>query len=128
MTEESQTVRYLFLMGYTQSLFRDFESYLRILTDLDCEDIQILSNQYKSKFITNKANPGIYAFKHFSELLSRGFKKDFEIGGRIQPNFEYDEPDSIIKECDSNTLRTKLVVKQEINALRFDKKPFFVLS
>ena len=30
------------LLGYARSLFRDFESYLRILVGLDEEDIQLI--------------------------------------------------------------------------------------
>ena len=31
---------YMFLMGYARSLFRDFESYLRLVVGLDADDIQ----------------------------------------------------------------------------------------
>ena len=127
MIEESQTDDYyLFIKGYTQSLLRDFESYLRILTDINEEYFQIKTKQYISKSIRYKVIPGICTFEDLSELLSRGFKKEFEIGGKIQPNIKNDEPDSIIIECESNALRTELVVRHEIIALKFDEKPFFI--
>ena len=123
MIEKSQTDGYyLLLLGYTQSPFRVFE---RTSTDLDEEDIQLIIKQNNLKFITYKLNPGTYTFKDLFEHLSRGFQREFGIGRQIQPNIENDEPNSIIIECDSNTLRTKLVVRHEINALRFDEKSFF---
>ena len=124
--EESQTDGYYFLlMNYTQSSFRDFEGYLRILTGLNEDDIQIILKQYNSKLITCEISPGIYTFKDFSEVLPRGFEKELEIRGEIQPNTKYDKSDSIIIECDNNTMRTKLIVRYEINALRFEEKSFF---
>ena len=85
-------------MSYTQSSFRDFESYLRSLTGLKEDDIQLILKQYKSNFIRYESFPGFYTFKDISEVLSRGFEKEFEIRGEIQPNTKYDEPDSIIIE------------------------------
>ena len=112
-------------MNYTQSSFRDFESYLRILTSLNEDDIQLLLKQYISKFIIYEISPGIYTFKDISEVLSRAFGKEIEIRGEIQPNTKYGKSDSIIIECDNNTMKTKLIVRYEINVLRFDEKSFF---
>ena len=112
-------------MNYTQSSFRDFESNLRILTGLNEDDIQLIIKQYNSKFISYEISPVIYTFKDISEVLSRGFEKEFEIRGEIQPITKYDKSDSIIIECDNNTMETKLIVSYEINALRFDEKSFF---
>ena len=43
LTEKSQTDGYyILIMGYAQSPFRVFESYLRILTCLDEDDIQLI--------------------------------------------------------------------------------------
>ena len=39
----------MLLLGYSRSLFRDFESYLRIVVGLDEEDIQLILKQYKSQ-------------------------------------------------------------------------------
>ena len=57
--------------------------------------------------------------------MSRAFEKEFEIRGEIQPNTKYGKSDSIIIECDNNTMKTKLIVRYEINVLRFDGKLFF---
>ena len=104
---------------------QDFESYLRNLTGLNEDDIQLILKQYNYKFITYEISPGIYTFKEISEVLSRGFEKEFEIRGEIQPNTEYDKSDSFIIERDINTMKTKLIVGSEINTLRFDEKSFF---
>ena len=126
LMEESQTdAYYSFLGNYTQSSFRDFESYIRFLTGLNEDDFQLILKQFISKFITNEFSPSLYTFKDISEVLSRGFEKEFEIRGEIQPNTKYDKSDSIIIECDNNTMKTKLIIVYEINALRFDDKSFF---
>ena len=44
----------IFLIGYARSPFRDFESYLRIVVDLDEDDIQLISKQYNSDSVTYK--------------------------------------------------------------------------
>ena len=42
----------ILLLGYSRSLFRDFESYLRIVVGLDEKDFQLILKQYNSHFIT----------------------------------------------------------------------------
>ena len=84
--EECQTDGYYFLlMNYSQSSFRDFESYLRTLTGLNEDDIQLKLKQYNSNFITYEISPGIYRLKVFSEVLEKGFEKEFKIRAEIQP-------------------------------------------
>ena len=123
--EESQTDgQYYLLLNYIQSPFRDFESYLRISTGLNEDDIHLIIKQYHSKFITHEISPGIYTIEDISEVLSRGFEKEFEIRGKIQPNTEYDKSDSIIIEGDNNTMKTKFILGSVINASRFDEKSF----
>ena len=58
--------------------------------------------------------------KFFQDVL-----KKIGTGGQIQPNIKNDQSDSIIIECDNKTLKTKLILNSEINALRFDEKSFF---
>ena len=105
------------------SSIRDFESYLRTLSSLDENDIQLILKQYNSKFITYKLPPGVYTFKDLSEVLSRGFKNEFEIR-KLRPNLKYDKSDSIIIENDNVTLITKLILRY-IKVFRFDKRTFF---
>ena len=124
--EKSQTDGYYFiLLSYTQSSIRDFETYLRILPGLNEHDIQLILKQYNSKVITYEISPGVYTIRDLSEVLSRGFKEEFEIRGEIQPKTKFDKSDSIIVNCDNKTMKTILIVRHENNAMRFYEKPFF---
>ena len=104
----------IILAIYTSSVFQDFESFLRTQIDLIEDDIKIALDEYNSSFITYELEPGIYTFKDISEAL-------FNI---IQ--FEYPGPsDVIVIEYDDVTMKTKLVVRDGIIAIRFDEKSFF---
>ena len=71
-------------------------------------------DEYNSSFITYELDPGIYNFKDNSEAL-------FNI---LQS--EYPGPSNVIDiEFDDITMKTKLVVKHGIIAIRFDEKSFF---
>ena len=59
----------IFLLNYSRSKFRDFESYLRIRVGLDEEDIQLISKEYNSHFITYQLSPGIYTIKDISDVV-----------------------------------------------------------
>ena len=124
--EKSQTDGFLTKkINFIHSSFRDFESYLRISSPLGENDIQLILKQNSSKFITYKFSPGVHTFKDLAEVLSRGFKVEFEIRGRIRSNGKYDGFGSIIIESDNVTLITTLNVNPQLQALRFDKKLFF---
>ena len=56
-------------MGDARPPFRDFESYLTIVIGLDEEDIQSISKQYNSNFVTYQLSPGIYTIKDISEAV-----------------------------------------------------------
>ena len=100
--------------GYVSSVFQDFESYLRTEVDLIEDDIKLVLDEYNSSFITYELQPGIYTFKDISEAL-------FNI---LQT--EYPGPSNVIDiEYDDITMKTKLVVKSGIIAIRFDEKSFF---
>ena len=127
--EEGQTDGYYKLLNtYLRTPVRDFERYLRNLTGLNEDDIQLLLKQYNSKFKTYKVSPGVYTFKDLSEVPSRGFKTEFEIGEKKRPNHKYDKPDSFLIVSDNVTLRTGTILGYEINALRFVENSFLVLS
>ena len=59
----------ILLLGYSRSLFRDFESYLRIVVGLDEEDIRLILKQYNSHFITYELTPGIYTIRDISDAI-----------------------------------------------------------
>ena len=114
---------YIFLRSYLQSPFRDFESYLRILTGKNEDDIQLIIKQNKSKFKTYRISPGGYTFENLAVVLSRGFGSEFELRGRMRPDNKYDMSDSVL--IDDVSLFTKLTLKPDITALKFNDKSFF---
>ena len=63
-SEKSSTDGYIILlMGYARSLFRDFESYLRIIVGLDEDDIRLILKQYNANFVTCELDPANYTFE-----------------------------------------------------------------
>ena len=67
--EKSKEDGYTILLnGYIQSVFQDFESYLRT-EGVSEDDIELISKQYNSKFKTYKLSPGIYSFQDISDVL-----------------------------------------------------------
>ena len=56
-------------MGYAGSPFRDFESYPRIVVDLDEDDFQLILKRNNSNFITYELFPGIYPIKDVAEAV-----------------------------------------------------------
>ena len=77
------------------------------------EDIKLVLDEYISSFITYNIQPGAYIFKDFSEAL-------FKI---LQ--FEYEGvANTIYIEFDDITMKTKLVVRSGIIAIRFDENSF----
>ena len=69
-TEKKKTYGYMILLlGYARSLFRDFESYLRIVVDLPEEDIQLILKEYNSHFITYELTPGLYSIQDISDTI-----------------------------------------------------------
>ena len=102
------------LAGYTRSVFQDFESYLRKEVNLVEDDVKLVLDEYNSSFITYEVDLGIYTFKDICEALSK------------IPQPEYDGCHNAIDiEYDDITMKTKLVVKHGIIAIRFDEKSFF---
>ena len=102
------------LVGYVSSVFQDFESFLRTEVDLVQDDVKLVLDEYNSSFTTYKLEPGIYTFKDISEAL-------FNI---LQS--EYPGPSNVIDiEHDDITMKTEMLVKSGIIAIRFDEKSFF---
>ena len=102
------------LARYTNSVFQDFESFLRTQIDLIESDIELVLEEYNSNFITYELRPGIYTFKDISEALYNILQS------------EYPGPGNVIDiEYDDITMKTKLVVRYGIIAIRFDEKSFF---
>ena len=122
--KKSQTDGYYILLKRSlQSPFRDFENYLRTLTGLNQDDVQLILKQYNSKFRTYKNYPGVYTFKDFAVVLSRSYRTRFEM--LFRPDHKYDKSDSILNDSDGFSLITKLTLRPEITALKFSQKSFF---
>ena len=116
--ERMNTDRYmLLLLDYGRSLFRDFESYLRIVVGLDEEDIQLILKEYNSHFITYELTPGIYTIQDISDAIQNfsGHKETIQL------------------EYDVISMKTKIILKFKNNekglfalgTLRFNDTSFF---
>ena len=106
----------ILLIGYSRSLFRDFESYLRIVVGLDEEDIRLILKQYNFHFITYELTPGNYTIQDISDTIHT-FSGHSEI-----IKIEYDDLNK----------KTKIILKFKKNrnafglgTLRFDERSFF---
>ena len=94
------------LARYTNSVFQDFESFLRTQIDLVESDIKLVLDEYNSSFVTYEIDLEIYTYKNLSIAL-------FNI---LQ--HEYPSSDSeILIRLDDITRKTKLVVGQGIIAI-----------
>ena len=102
------------LASYVSSVFQDFESYVRTEVDLVEDDIKLLSDEYNSNFNTYELTPGIYTFKDISEALYNIIQSEYPGRGNV-----------IVIEYDDIKMKTKLVVRYGIIAIRFDEKSFF---
>ena len=113
-----------FLAIYTSSVFQDFKSFLRTQIDLIEDDIKLVLDEYNSSFITYEISPGIYTFKEISPGIYT-FKDISEALFNIL-QIEHPGPSNVIViEYDDITMKTKLVVRSGIIAIRFDEKSFF---
>ena len=115
--EKKNTDGYMILLlGYARSLFRDFESCLRIVVRLDEEDFQLILKEYNSHFLTYELPPGIYSIQNFSDTIHT-------FSGHME---------TIQIEYDDISMKTKIILKyidgQEmfvLGTLRFDERSFF---
>ena len=114
--EKKNTDGYMILLlGYSRSLFRDFESYLRIVIGLPEEGIQLILKEYNSHFITYELTPGIYSIQDISDTIHTfsGHTETMQI--------EYDDI----------SMKTKIISKYidgrkmfVLGTLRFDERSF----
>ena len=105
----------MLLTGYAKSLFRDFQSYLRIVVGLNEEDFKLILKHYNEKLITYQLSPAIYAIEDISKAVYT--MGDHE--GTLQIEYDDDDDDSV---------KTKLILTRfgsTIETLRFDKKNRF---
>ena len=112
VTKRVKDVAYTIIMtGYIESIFQDFESFLKAEVDLVEDDIRLVSNEYNSSFVTYELETGIYTFKDIFEAL-------FNILQPVRKGYH----NAIDIENDDLTMKTKLVVIPNTIAIRFDEK------
>ena len=54
---------------YVNSIFPDFESFLRTEVNLVEDEIRLVCDEFKSNFITFELQPGFYTFEDISEAF-----------------------------------------------------------
>ena len=117
VTKRMNDEQYMNILSiYTSSVFQDFESFLRTQIDLIEVDIKLVLEEYNSSFNTYDLQPGIYTFKDISEALLNIFQSEYP-GCSNMIDIKYDDI----------TMKTKLVVRSGIIAIRFDEKSFLVV-
>ena len=102
----------ILLTGYARSLFRDFESYLRIAVGLEEDNIRLTLKQYNEKFITYELDPGNYNIKDIHQAV---YSLD-DHKGNLQ--IDYDEINKKVRLIFSS-------FPNSFGTLRFDNKSFF---
>ena len=102
------------LAVYNSSMFEESENFLGTVVDLIENDFTLVLDEYNSNFISNEITPGIYTFIDLSEVLTRKLQHSFD-------GFN----NSIDIEFNDISMRTKLIVRPDIIALRLDEKKFF---
>ena len=98
-------------MGYARAPIRDFESYLRNVVGLNEDDVQLISKQYISNFVTFEIPPGIYPIKDLQEP--------------VHPLIDHEG--TLKYEYDNNSEKTKVISKRfggTFGMLRFDEIGF----
>ena len=111
-SEKSSTDGYIILlMGYARSLFRDFESYVRIIVGLDEDDIRLFIKQHNASFVTHELDPGNYTFEDLQEAV-------YPLGDHERTlQIEYD-----------GSNKSKFILKRfgsTMGTFSFDEKSFF---
>ena len=99
---------------YVNSIFQDLESFLRTEIDSVEDESRLVLDEYIWSFTTYELEPGPYTFKAISKALLNILQ------------LEYSGPSKVIDiEIDDITMKTKLVVRSGIIAIRFARKSFF---
>ena len=115
VTKRMKDEQYMNILAiYIRSVFQDFESFLRTQIDLVEDDIKLVLDEYNSIFIAYEITPGIYTFKDISEAVFNTLQTEYP-GSNNVIDIEYDDI----------TMKTKLVIRSGIIAVRFDEKSIF---
>ena len=102
----------ILLMGYARSLFRAFESYLRIVVGLEEDNFRLILKQYNEKFIRYELDPGNYRIEDLKKAV-------YPLG----------DPEGTLQiEYDNLNKKVKLILTRfggTFGTLRFGEKSFF---
>ena len=91
VTKRMKDEQYMNILArYINSVFQDFESYLRTEVDLIEDDIKLVLDEYNSSFITYELDQGIYTFKDISEALFNILQSEYP-GPSNVIDIEYDD-------------------------------------
>ena len=99
---------------YNSSVFQDFETFPRTEIELVEDGFRLVLEQFKSNSIFFELEPSFYTFKDLSEAIFNN----------LQPEYEPFN-NSVDIDFDDITMKSKLVVRSGIIAIRFDEKLFF---
>ena len=98
---------------YVNSIFQDFKSVLTTEVDLVEDDVRLVLDEYNSWFITFQLEPGIYTSKDLPESVFIIFQPEYPTSNNV-----------IVNQFDDISMKTKLVERSGIIAIRFVKKSF----
>ena len=98
------------LASYISCIFQVFESFLRTEIEVVEDDTRLVLKEYISSFVTYELESGTHTFKDLSEVLFNVLQ------------LERSSIFSVVFDFDVVTMKTKLVVRPRIIAIRFDKK------
>ena len=111
VTKRMEDVGYLNTSAvYHSSISQDFAAYLRTEVDMLEDDIKLVLDEYSSNFITYELELGIYIFKDLSKSVFNFLQPEYPASSNV-----------IVIELDDITMKTKLVVKDDIIANRIDE-------
>ena len=101
------------LSFYVRSIFQDFESFFRTEIGLVEDDIKLVLDEHISSFIANELPLCIHTFKDISEFLAINIQRE-------------NDPSRVLDiEFDDTIMKTKLVIRKGIIAIKFDQTSFF---
>ena len=116
VTKKMKDYKYMLILAmYIDSIFQDCEIFFRTEVDLVENVFRLVLHEYFSSFITYELEPGSYSLKDVSESLSTSLQSEYD---------GYHNAFDI--ECDDFTMKTKLVVRPGILAIKFDENSFFI--
>ena len=115
VTKRMKDDKYMLILAmYVDSIFQDFESFLRTEIDMIEDDIRLALDEYNSSFVSYELQPGIYNFEDISEVLLNLLQTKYE-----------EINNTVVIQFDDITVKVKLVVRPGVIAIKLDEKSIF---